>query len=102
MCMEKTKAIATVIEMMQAHGVTMADLMHPVSAGPKITQIHITGGRWIEELTPQEWAARGGQAYSPSEAYEMEFDTPLAVGVDGSVWAWIGPSVEVLPDKASE
>ncbi len=97
--MKKNEAIQQVSELMRANGVTMADLMHPVSSPHKIEQVHIIGGRWIEDFTPEEWAARGEQADHPSDAYEMEFDTPLVVGLDGSVWAWIGAGVEILPDR---
>jgi hypothetical protein len=97
---EKKEAIQQIRELMQRHAVSTADLMQPVTAPEKVTQVHITGGRWIEELSPTEWAARGAQGERPSDTYEMEFDTPLAVAPDGTVWAWIGPSVEILPDRA--
>ncbi len=98
--MEKSKAVQQIVALMQAHGVTTADLMRPVAAPGKISQVHILGGRWIEELSPQEWAARGAEGERPTDAYEMEFDVPLVAGPDGTLWAWIGPGVEILPDRA--
>ncbi len=98
--MEKDKAIQQLIDLIQANGITIADLMHPLSAPHKIDRVHVSGGRWIEDFTPQEWAARGEQAAHPSDTFEMEFDVPLAVGPDGSLWAWIGPGLEVLPNRA--
>ncbi len=93
------EAIQQILSLMQTNGVTIADLMQPVAARSKINQVHIIGGRWIEELSPAEWAARGVQAEHPSDAYEMEFDVPISAAPDGSIWAWIGPGVEVLPDR---
>ncbi len=98
--MDKSEVIQQTIELMERHQISMVDLMRPIKASTKIAQVHITGGRWIEELSPTEWAARGAQGERPTDSYEIEFDTPLSIAPDGSLWAWIGLGVEILPEKA--
>ncbi len=99
--MGKEEVVHQIFALMQSEHISMADLLRPLSAPGKVSQVHITGGRWIEDLSPAEWASRGSQAYQPSDTYEMEFDAPFSQGPDGSVWAWIGPDPQILPDRAS-